>query len=121
MLSAFLRKLNSGKASSSHHLLLVMATTIGKKVTLLILCQSWQPSTSSNIVMRFLWIHKLFFMSLCILFLSQTFFLPFFPLFLLHFILSLSSFPFPFPFLSLIFLFSFFAVLCLSNFWFFVL
>lgn len=38
----------------------MVATTIGK-IILLILCQSWRASISSNVVMIFLWLHELFF------------------------------------------------------------
>lgn len=43
-----------------------------RRITLLILCQSWQASISSNVVMRLLWIHKLLFTSLCSLLLFES-------------------------------------------------
>lgn len=51
-----------------------------RRMTQLILCQSWQASISSNVVMRLLWIHKLVFTSLCSLLVFESIsFLPSFP------------------------------------------
>lgn len=51
-----------------------------RRMTQMILCQSWQASISSNVVMRLLWIHKLVFTSLCSLLVFESIsFLPSFP------------------------------------------